>query len=131
MNTWQTIAAILGGGGIAGLLGSLFTGLVNRPKVRAEAVSLLTDAALKQVNELQERTTEAEQAAVGARKEATEAHAEAAAARRQIALLTAEVETAVRKLRHWRDAILRPQVTIEELREMVSTEPGHNGQASL
>jgi chromosome segregation ATPase len=128
VNAWQTVAAILGGGGVAGFLGSLLTGLLNRPKVRAEAVSLLTDAALKQVNELQERTTEAEQAAVSARREAAEARAEAAAARRHVAVLSAEVEACVARLRQWRNAILRPSVTIEELREMVAAEPGQNGQ---
>lgn len=120
MNAWQTIAALIGGGGLAGVGTSLLTGLINRPKVRADAVSLLTDAALKQVNELQERTAEAE-------KEATAARNEAAAARRHVAVLSAEVDACVSRLRQWRAAILRPTATLDDLRAMVATEPGHNG----
>ena len=115
MSMWQTIAAVLGGGGVAGLLGSLLTGLMGRPKVRADAVALLTDAALKQVNELQERTAEAEREAAAARSEAAEA-------RRQIHLLTAEVDQLVARLRSWRSAILAPSADLDRLRLMVQTE---------
>jgi hypothetical protein len=121
VNAWQTLAAVLGGGGVAGLLGSLLTGLLNRPKVRAEAVSLLTDAALKQVNELQERTAEAEQAATAARREAAEAS-------RQMRALTVEVDAAVATLRNWRAAVLSPAATLDGLRAMVAADMGHNGR---
>jgi hypothetical protein len=102
VNAWQTLAAVLGGGGVAGLLGSLLTGLLNRPKVRADAVSLLTDAALKQVNELQERTT------------AAEAAADSAAAK--IRALSLEVDACTARLRYWRAAILDPAASLPALR---------------
>jgi hypothetical protein len=114
MNAWQTIAAILGGGGVAGFLGSLLTGLLQRPKVRADAVSLLTDAALRQVNELQERTT------------AAEAAADAAAAK--IRALSLEVDACTARLRYWRSAILDPSATLPELRVMVTSDPTINGR---
>lgn len=113
MNAWQTVAAILGGGGVAGFLGSLLTGLLNRPKTRAEAVSVLTDAALRQVNELQERTTAAEAAAD--------------AATEKIRVLSREVDACTARLRHWRAAILDPSATLPALREMVRTDPAANG----
>lgn len=120
MNWWQTLASVIVAGGGAGLLGSLISGVLQRPKVRADAVSLLTDAALRQVNELQERTAQAEQ-------EATAARNEAAAARRQVHLLTAEIDECMRKLRQWRAAIFAPDATVPGLRAMIGTESGTNG----
>lgn len=104
-------------GGITGLLGSLATGLMQRPRVRADAVALLTDSALKQVNELQERTQEAE-------REATAARAELVEARRQIREMTAEIDAALSTLRSWRAAILSPAADLDRLREMVRAETG-------
>lgn len=108
------IAAIVGGGGIAGFGGSLIAGLVQRPKVKADAVKLLTDAAVQQVNEMQE--------------EVASARAEVAEARRHVRMLTAEVDACMRRLREWRAAILSPAATLPRLREMVDLEPGHNGR---
>jgi hypothetical protein len=114
VNAWQTVAAILGGGGVAGFLGSLLTGILNRPKTRAEAVSVLTDAALRQVNELQERTSAAESAA----DSATE----------KIRALSREVDSCTARLRYWRAAILSPDADLSALREMVRSDPGANGR---
>lgn len=117
--TWvQLLAASLGGGGLAGIGGSLLTGLLTRPKVKADAVALLTDSAIKQVNELQERTSAAER--------------EADAARQQMRLLTVEIDTALATLRNWRAAILHPTADLDQLRAMVRTDPGSrtvNGRA--
>lgn len=110
MSWVQVLVAGGGVGGIAGLLGSLLAGLMQRPKVRADAVALLTDSALKQVNELQERTAEAEQAARDARQ--------------QVRLLTAEIDSALATLRSWRSAILSPAADLDRLREMVRAETG-------
>jgi chromosome segregation ATPase len=121
---WQLLAAGLGGGGLAGILGSLLTGLWQRPKVRADAVAMLTDSALKQVNELQERTAEAE-------REATAARNDLAQARQQIRLLTTEIDAALTTMRLWRAAILAPSAELEFLREMVRADPGQpmNGRS--
>lgn len=113
---WALLAAAVGGGGLAGVVGTLITGVMGRPKTRADAVALLTDSALKQVNELQERTAEAEREAVAAR-------AEAAEARRQMRELSGEIDAAVTTLRSWRAAILAPAVDLEQLRAMVR-DPG-------
>jgi ammonia channel protein AmtB len=109
VNSWWLLAgAILGTGGIAGVVGSLLTGLVNRPKVRADAVKLLTDAAVQQVNEMQEETARM--------------RAEVLEARGHVRLLTAEVDACMAKLRTWRAAILSPAVTREDLHTMVSAD---------
>lgn len=109
-NVWALVLASVGGGGLAGVVGTLVTGAMNRPKVRADVVSLLTDSALKQVNELQERTAEAER--------------EAAAARQQIRALSGEVDALLARLRTWRAAILSPTAELPALRQMVLADPG-------
>ncbi|MEV1321946.1 hypothetical protein AB0J14_38360 [Micromonospora arborensis] len=106
---WAVLAACAGGGGLAGVIGTLITGMLTRPKTRADAVSLLTDSAIKQVNELQERTAQAER--------------EAAQARQQMRELTGEIDAAVATLRSWRSAILTPGIDLESLRVMVR-DPG-------
>ena len=118
MADWVAIlGAALGAGGLSGLA----TALIARPKTRADAVSVLTDAAVKQVNELQEQVTEA-------RAEAQRARQESEAARQQVRLLTAEVDECMDRLRAWRAAIFSPQATVEGLRAMVGPEPGANGR---
>ncbi|HEY9414313.1 MAG TPA: hypothetical protein VIQ30_06115 [Pseudonocardia sp.] len=110
------LATAVSGGGLAGVAGALITGMLNRPKTRADAVATLTDSALKQVNELQERTAEAE-------KEAVAARAEAAQARKQMRELTGEIDAAVATLRSWRSAILSTPGVPEPLLLMVR-DPG-------
>lgn len=110
MNIWTLLVATVGGGGLAGVIGTLVTGAMNRPKVKADVVSMLTDSALKQVNELQERTAEAER--------------EATAARQQMRALTGEVDALLARLRTWRAAILSPTAELPQLRQMVLSDPG-------
>ncbi|GLZ62887.1 hypothetical protein [Micromonospora sp. NBRC 107095] len=116
MSGWALVLTCVSGGGIAGIITTLVGGLFNRPKTRADAVALLTDSALKQVNELQERTSEAEREALAARNEL-------AAARAQMRELTGEIDAAVATLRSWRSAILSPTIELEQLRAMVR-DPG-------
>ncbi|WP_416902770.1 hypothetical protein [Micromonospora echinospora] len=104
-------------GGIAGIITTLVGGMLQRPKVRADAVALLTDSALKQVNELQERTAEAE-------REATATRNELAQARQKIRELTADIDWAMGTMRTWRAAILSDSVDRERLRAMVLTDQG-------
>lgn len=114
MSTWlPVVAAAIGAGGVSGVVGSLATGLFARPKTKADAVSVLTDAALKQVNELQERTTQAEAAADSATT--------------KMRALSQEVDMCTAKLRYWRAAILSPTATLPALREMVN-DAGVNGR---
>ncbi|TDB93483.1 hypothetical protein E1091_11835 [Micromonospora fluostatini] len=114
---WALLAAAVGGGGLAGVVGTLITSVFSRPKVRADAVALLTDSALKQVNELQERTAEAE-------REATAARNDLLAARQQIRELTVDIDRAMITLRTWRTAILSPDMTLEQLRVLVLADHG-------
>jgi outer membrane murein-binding lipoprotein Lpp len=120
-NVWGLLAAAVGGGGLAGVATTLISGVLNRPKTRADAVALLTGSAIQQVNELQERTAEAE-------REAKAARTEAAQARQQMRELTGEIDAAVATLRTWRSAILEPvsldaALRLEQLRAMVR-DPG-------
>lgn len=114
---WGTLVAGGAIGGLAGVIGTLITGAMNRPKTRADAVAVLTDSAVKQVNELQERTAEAE-------REAAATRAELAAARQQIRELVTEVDQMMAKMRLWRAAILSPTAELPALRQMVLSEAG-------
>ena len=113
---WGLLAAAVGGGGLAGVVTTLIGGILARPRTRADAVALLTDSALKQVNELQERTAEAEREALAARNDLAQA-------RRQMRELTGEIDAAVATLRTWRSAILAPSADLDQLRLMVR-DPG-------
>ena len=115
-DVWALLAAAVGGGGLAGVVGTLITGVMGRPKTRADAVALLTDSALKQVNELQERTAEAEREALAARNDLAQA-------RQQMRELMGEIDAAVATLRTWRAAILAPRADLDQLRAMVR-DPG-------
>ncbi|XTZ17036.1 hypothetical protein ACQSSU_06565 [Micromonospora echinospora] len=117
MNVWEMLAAGGAVGGIAGIITTLVGGMLQRPRVRADAVALLTDSALKQVNELQERTAEAE-------REATATRNELAQARQKIRELTADIDWAMGTMRTWRAAILSDSVDRERLRAMVLTDQG-------
>lgn len=120
MNWWQTLATVLGGAGFTGFLTSLLTGLMQRPKVRADTALALTDAAKRIVDELQEEVS-------AARQETAAARAETAEARRHVRMLTAEVDACMRTMRAWRAAIFSPAATVDGLRAMVGTESGSNG----
>ena len=115
-NLWGLLAAAVGGGGLAGVVTTLIGGILARPRTRADAVALLTDSALKQVNELQERTAEAEREALAARNDLAQA-------RRQMRELTGEIDAAVATLRTWRSAILSTPGVPEPLLLMVR-DPG-------
>ncbi|MDG4792023.1 hypothetical protein O7626_40115 [Micromonospora sp. WMMD1102] len=107
---WQLALAAVGGGGLAGVVTSLVAGLFQRPKVKADAMSILTDAALKQVNELQERTAEAEQ--------------RAAEAERKCRVVSSELDDMLARMRAWRVEILADPTASDRLRQMVSVDPG-------
>jgi uncharacterized coiled-coil DUF342 family protein len=117
---WALAAAAVGGGGLAGVVTTLISAMVSRPKTRADAVALLTDSALQQVNELQERTKEAEEEAKAARDELVQTRRHM---REQMRELNEEIDAAVATLRTWRAAILNPAVDLDQLRLMVR-DPG-------
>jgi hypothetical protein len=117
MNSWWQLAlAGLGGGGLAGIATSIIAGLWQRPKVKADVMSILTDAALKQVNELQERAERAEERLSEAERAADET-------RRKLRLASNELDDLLATVRSWRSAILAPSADLERLREMVRTDP--------
>ncbi|MFG3639073.1 hypothetical protein ACGF3C_02215 [Micromonospora sp. NPDC047762] len=117
---WALVLACVGGGGLAGVITTLITGMFNRPRNRADAVATLTDSALKQVNELQERTAEAEREALAARNELRQTRQEM---REKMRELNGEIEAAVMTLRSWRSAILSTPGVPEPLLLMVR-DPG-------
>ena len=119
-NVWAVLATCAGGGGLAGVIGTLIMGMLTRPKVRADAVATLTDSALKQVNELQERTAEAEKEALAARNELRQTREEM---REKMRELNGEIDAALTKLRTWRSAILSTPGVPEPLLLMVR-DPG-------
>ena len=117
--TWQVIVGVLGAGGLSGIITSLLTGLSQRPKVRADAVAALTDSAMRQVDELQDRTKEAEQAAKDARVEMERAE-------RKARQLSASFDALMARMALWRSEILSAN-TVDDLgwlRTMVRTDPG-------
>ncbi|MFE9192069.1 hypothetical protein ACFYL6_20935 [Micromonospora sp. NPDC007208] len=120
MSGWALVLTCVSGGGVAGIITTLVGGLFNRPKTRADAVARLTDSAIQQVNELQERTAEAEREAKAARDELRQAREET---REKMRELNGEIDAAVATLRSWRSAILTPGIEIEQLRAMVR-DPG-------
>lgn len=137
MNIWiPVLVAIVAG--VAGLGGSLIGGWLNRPKTRADAVKLLTDAAVQQVNEMQEETARMRSEAVEARTEAADARRETREARaevREIRRELTEVRNAFEELVDYTRQIIRrihdPGVSHERLRETVPHElpawPQRNG----
>lgn len=115
--TWQIIGMILGAGGISGFLGSLLSGLFSRPSVRADAVVKLTESAVRQVDELQERTAAAEQRATAAEQAADQA-------RMKVRILSDEVDGLISRMRLWRMEILSDPTASERLKHLVSVDPG-------
>lgn len=118
MNSWWQLAlAGLGGGGLAGIATSIIAGLWQRPKVKADVMSILTDAALKQVNELQERAERAEERLGEAERAADET-------RRKLRLASSELDDLLTKMRSWRHEILVDPTVSDRLKQMVSVDPG-------
>ena len=103
---------MLGGtGGVTAITAVLF----QRRKFRADAADVLTDTALTLVEPLKHRVVELE--------------TETAAARQQAAVMSQEIGELSRSMREvtvmlsrWRAAILAPDATLEELRDLA-----HNG----
>ncbi|MDG4790362.1 hypothetical protein O7626_31335 [Micromonospora sp. WMMD1102] len=121
---WQIVGMVLGAGGISGFLGSLLSGLFNRPSIRADAVVKLTESAVRQVDELQERTAAAE-------RRAAEAEQAADQARMKVRILSDEVDGLIARMRLWRAEILADPGASERLKQLVSVDPGQssNGRA--
>jgi chromosome segregation ATPase len=138
VNTWiPLIAAIVGAGGVAGFGGSIVGGLLQRPKTKAEATKLLTDAAQQLVNEMQEEAIRMRSEVVEARTEATDARRETREARAEVRELgreLTEVKSAFEELVAYARRVIRsihePGQTLDRLRQTVPRElptQRHNG----
>lgn len=106
--------AILASGGTV----SLIQAITHRRTDRADATARLTDAAMLQVDQLQERVQEAEQAARDARQESDDARRQMAAVRRE----ASELVDRLSSLARW---IHDPYMTLDRLRVMVPPNGNH------
>jgi hypothetical protein len=118
--TWgvvaQIIGSLLGSGGIAWIV----TSIARRRTAPFDNAARLSDAAMVQVDQLQEQVKEA-------RVEANECRLETSEARRQVRRLAADVDVLANRLHMLTLAIHDPGVTIERLRRMVPISPSVNG----
>lgn len=121
MPVWLQVVVSLASAALgAGALNALIKSMGSRGLRKVSQTVELADAALRQVNELQERVKEAEKSARQARDEAEEFRQEMVAARR-------EAERAFRAWRRLRMAILHPEATVDQLRELVEADNGLPG----
>lgn len=118
---WITLVSVaIGSGGLFSLVWAIVLPLIRRPAIKAEATERLTDAAMAQVDQLQERVNEAEKAAKEAREEAEATRQQVRAIRRECADLAERMA----QLARW---IHQPEMSLERLRAMVPLAPGANG----
>jgi uncharacterized coiled-coil DUF342 family protein len=111
----MTLPEIMTALGAVGGLGGLATALtvfLQRKKFKAEAADVLTDTALTLVEPLQQRVKEVT-------AEAREARDETRRSRVEVAELRETLTDIMATLRRWRSAVLSPQITREELQQMV------------
>lgn len=114
MSLQEVTTAIGAIGGLGGIAAGL-TVLLQRKKFKAEAADVLTDTALTLVEPLQRRVKEVSE-------EAVEARAETRLARTEVAELRDSLTDIMATLRRWRAAVLSPQISREELQQMVRTD---------
>lgn len=127
----QAIIALVVGGGITQLLVIPMTRRQIRKQLGDQQSEQIQAYATTGLASLQSALTQAENEARNSRTESREARAEAAAARNeahevrmQLSQLRHEALLTTHELRRLREAIMRPDITVEKLRSMV------NGSAS-
>lgn len=109
------VSALVSGGGLVAVVNAL----ASRRKVRTDAAARLSDEALRWVGEFQEEAKAARTEAAALRKETAKTREEAQEARAQVAAVTVQAEALGRQVQALRAAILDPQVTREQLHDMV------------
>ncbi len=112
-------------GGITGITGVVLV-LSQRRKIRADAAEVITDSALGLVGPYREELDRVRAETAEARAEAQEARQEARRAREAMSRARDEAQQLAETIRSWRMMIMRPGVTVEDLRAMVG-DPGVNG----
>ncbi|GAB3139031.1 hypothetical protein GCM10027290_07450 [Micromonospora sonneratiae] len=118
VQTLLSAVAVLGG---AGGITAVVTVLTQRRKLKADAADVLTDTALTLIDPLRARVADLEAETARARQQAI-------AANNEISELRVAVQEMTVIIRRWRAAILAPNVTVEELRQIVATsDPWHTG----
>lgn len=105
-------------GGLAGAA-TFASALLNRTKIRAEAMATITDAAVREINELQEAASAARREAREARSEAAEARAEVAKGRQETAEARAEASEMRREMERVRSAAERLVTRLNEVTEAI------------
>lgn len=131
---WQitagVIAAVLATQGAA----EAVKGIFRRGPVKVEAASAVNEMMLKSAAALQADAEQARKKMLEVTAEADRLHTQVQVDREEmrslrldVTRLGGEVQQLTQRMRHWRRAILSPDVTLEALRQMVAAEPGENG----
>lgn len=127
MDTLTAVVSISG----AAISGGGFTWLVNsiarRGTAPAENAKVLTDAAMLQVDQLQERVKDAEAAAARAQQRTHEVEQEAEDARQAVRAVRRECADLAERMAQLARWIHQPDMTIEVLRARVPLVPSQNG----
>jgi hypothetical protein len=122
------ISTVIAGLGGAGGIAAAVLVFSQRRKLKAEAADVIADSAVGLLAPYREELTRLGHDLAAARAETADARHEARHARREMSRARDEAQELADTLRRWRMAILRPGVSIEELRSMVSSgESGANG----
>ena len=123
------IAALLGSGGITGLI-ALAQAIRGRGKARVDAVDVLSDTAREWVVDFKAEAVAARTETAAARAETQAARTETEQLRATVRRLSQEAAALADDLHRLRMAIVAPEATIDGLRELVrrGTGPSTNGR---
>lgn len=105
----QTLATILAGGGFVALI----TAFSRKRQIKIDVASRINEMSLKWAEDIQEEADES-------RKQAREVRAEMEALHRRMQLMQHEFDDLTRKFRILRNAIFMPDITVEDLRALVT-----------
>lgn len=108
------VAAIGGLGGLGALANAVF----GRRKTKADAAQVITGTAMEWINKFEKAAEAAQANAEAAQEQAARAREQMQAAQVQIERVTAEARALASELHLLRTAILRPDVSLDELRLM-------------
>lgn len=121
MSDWvKLLIAVLGGGGLAGIINGVISPLIRRDAIGAQVEKDRVSAAMQIVNELQEEVK-------SARQETREVTKDAQEARRIIGRLDTEVSALRGRVSTIMEWIHEPDMTMERLRFRVPRPVGMNG----
>ena len=120
---WATlIVGVLGG--LSGL-GVLLNAVFGKTKSKADAAQIITGTAMEWIGRFERAAEQAQVQAEAAQVQAARARDQMSAAQVQIERVTAEARALASELHLLRTAILRPDASMDELRQLVRQ--GMNG----